>query len=315
MVMELTATCRWCGRGPIKAEFSFAPPAPVPYLEQDLFHLNSCENCGAWQVNPYPSPKAAKRFFESAERWLLARDPDNRHVNPIMRSESRRAEYLQYAYAIKPLLPENGAILDVGAGTGLMLSLIDTHHRRIAVEPNKIAAQAATDRGVTVIREWAEDLPPPKVPLAAMILNQALDHLPRPDLFLFRAQTWLAPGGLLLLGGLINPRCLGARIYGPAFRLFHPYHQVYPTPASVERVLKPMGFELVASWRPYFQTPYGSVFKFCSAIGSMGKTLIKPSPGRLSPPFPGNTVSYLARKTVLYKTIKVPEASPSSIPC
>jgi SAM-dependent methyltransferase len=313
--MELTAVCRWCGQGPLKDEFTFTTPAPVPQLGQGPFCLQSCQNCGAWQVNPHPGQQASKRFFVSPDRWLTGLDPENHPVNPFMRAEARLTEYSHYARAIKPLMPENGAILDVGAGTGLMLSLFDTHHPRLAIEPNPLAAQAAADRGLTVLRQWAEDLQAPSVPLAALFLNQTLDHLPRPDLFLFQALSWLAPGGLVLLGGLINPRCLTARVFGPNFRLFHPHHQVYPTPASVLKVLEPLGFELVTNWRPYFQTPYGSFLKMCSASVSMAHKLIKRSSAGPSPAFPGNTVTYLFRKTVLYQTLKVNQPSPSSQLC
>jgi hypothetical protein len=194
-----------------------------------------------------------------------------------------------------------------------MLSLIDAPHRKIAVEPNPLAAQKASERGLDVIREWAEDLPSPEKPLAALILNQTLDHLPRPDIFLFKALTWLAPGGLLLLGNLINPRSLAAIAYGPDHRLYHPFHQVYPTPAAVESVLGPLGFELVSAWRPYFGTPYGSWPDFFRSSASLALKMLKLGRSGPSPPYPGSTVTYLARKTVLYDRLKVPKEA--SLPC
>ena len=276
-------------------------------LDRSVWPLQACSECGSWQVNPYPGPEASKRFFKSPDRWLSSRDPEKKIVSPIERAESRKSEYATYAAAMTAMMPESGTILDVGAGTGLMLSLIGVHNRKIAVEPNALAAQKAAERGLTVLREWAEDLPTPEKPLAAIILNQTLDHLPRPDIFLFKAMTWLSPGGLLLLGGLINPSCLASKLFGRDFRLLHPYHQVYPTPSAVKKVLATMGFELLSVWRPYFGTPYGSIPRFFQASASMALKLMRVHPGGPSPAYPGNTVTYLARKIVLYRTIKVPE--------
>jgi SAM-dependent methyltransferase len=204
--------------------------------------------------------------------------------------------------------------MDVGAGTGLMLSLLEEcPQTKVAVEPNYMAARLARQRGLMVMEKWAEDLDTPRKPLAAIIMNQTLDHLPRPDLFLPQVLHWLCPGGLLLLGGLINPGCLTARLHGPTFRLFHPYHQVYPTPKAVNRVLAPFGFELVATWKPYFQTPHGSLSKFAQAIGDLALKALKLSSNQPSKAFPGNTVTYLYRKRVLYQSLKVESPVHSSI--
>jgi SAM-dependent methyltransferase len=288
-------------------------PAPVPDLGGGPFFLHACQACGAWQLNPHPGPEASRRFFASHDRWLVGLDPDQRPVNPLERAEGRLSEYRQYAGTIMALLPETGAVMDVGAGTGLMLSLIDDGRTRLAVEPNAMASRAAAERGLTVIQEWAEALGPPERPLAALIMNQSLDHLPRPDLFLAQAVHWLAPGGLLLLGGLINPACLSARVHGPSFRLFHPFHQVYPTPAAVRRVLAPFGLELVAVWRPYFQTPHGSAGKFLRACGLMALRCLGLAHGGTSGAFPGNTVSYLFRRKVLFHSLKIEAPATSSL--
>ncbi|MDR0356329.1 MAG: methyltransferase domain-containing protein [Deltaproteobacteria bacterium] len=312
--MRLTPICRWCGQGPLRPRYSFAASGLAAELGCGPFHLHACQACGAWQVNPHPGPEAAKKFFASPERWQTSLDPDNRPVSPLERAESRRQEYWQYAKALQKWLPESGAVMDVGAGVGLLLSLLgDCGRTKVAVEPNGFAADKAADRGLVVLRSWAEDLAAPKSPLAALIMNQTLDHLPRPDIFLTQARNWLAPGGLLLLGGLINPSCLMARIHGPSFRLFHPFHQVYPTPKAVDKVLAPYGFELVALWRPYFRTPYGSASKFAEALGQTFLKLVHLAPDQPSRAFPGNTVTYLYRKKILYRTIKVKEPAHSSI--
>jgi hypothetical protein len=144
-------------------------------------------------------------------------------------------------------------------------------------------------------------------------MNQSLDHLTRPDLFLGRALHWLAPGGLALLSGLTNPNSLCARLYGPSHRLFHPFHQVYPPPSAVSRLLDPWGLELTAVWRPYLSTPHGSVGKFLTASAAMTLKLLRLGSGGPSPAFPGNSVTYLLRRKIVQRPLIVTEPSADSI--
>jgi SAM-dependent methyltransferase len=291
---------------------SFSLPDEAPGVGRGPFELQACAECGTWQVNPHPGLAVIRRFFEDPRRWAPALDPNSRPVDPLRRAEERLGEYRRYAAALKAQLPERGLILDVGAGTGLMLSLLDgVPNPRLAVEPNPAAAAEAARRGLQVSGQWAEELRPPFGALAALIMNQSLDHLVRPDLFLGRALHWLAPGGLVLLSGLINPRSLAARVYGPSHRLFHPFHQVYPPPTAVRRLLAPWGLELTAVWKPYFGTPYGSWRQLLSASAAMTVRLLRPGAAGPSPAFPGSCAAYLARKTLLTRSLTFPDPNPT----
>jgi SAM-dependent methyltransferase len=310
--VELTNTpiCRLCGRGPLRARLSFSGAAGSLTGE---FRLVSCDNCGTWQVNPHPGPKLAQSYFNRPELWAKTLDPEGRPVSLLERSQGRAQEYRIYAQAMTPFLPERGLLLDIGAGTGLMLSLLPDNRPKLAVEPNPVAAEAARERGLEVSREWAENLTFPKVPIGAIILNQTLDHLPRPDLFLSRALSWLSPGGLTLITGLINPLSLPARVYGPRHRLWSPWHQIYPPLAAVTGLLKAQGLEILEVWRPYFVTPFGGPWNLTRASLKILATLIRrPRPGAVSPPWPGNVYSLLARKNLLLQPLKVP--SPQAAP-
>jgi SAM-dependent methyltransferase len=235
-------------------------------------------------------------------------DPDGKEVDPLARSEERLKEYQLYASNIIPRLPDYGNILDLGAGTGLMLSLFPKRYRRLAVEPNSIAAQKARERGLEVVEDFAENLSFLKEPLALIICNQSLDHFMRPDIILGRLLNLLAPGGLVLLTGLINPESLAAKITGPMFRLWHPYHQVYPPRQAVLDKLTAYGLTTISVWKPYFNTPYGSLTGLCKGAFILAKAFIRRGSTNVpSPAWPGNTLSYLARKELLVKPIKVPD--------
>jgi SAM-dependent methyltransferase len=294
--------CRWCGKGPLSFKFNFKASLYGGENEPKSNHVMEwCLHCGSFQVNPHPAFEVLKEYF--IRRELIEKpgiDPDGNKVLPLQRANSRLPEYQAYVKAILPRLKDKGSILDIGAGTGLMLSLFPDKYKRIALEPNPAAASFARKRGLIVSEIFAEELESPPEPLILVIFNQSLDHFTRPDLILGKALNWLVPGGLVLISGLINPRSIAARITGPMFRLWHPFHQVYPPFEATLNKLVCHGFEILSVWKPYFKTPYGSVPALAKGAFQLAKAfMFKSKNTRPSPPWPGNTISYLALKRVV----------------
>lgn len=270
------------------------------------FTLSRCQACGAWQVDPPLNLEYIHEYFAAPERWQTARDPDGRAVDPLERAAARQGEYEKYAAALVEYMRPMDKVLDVGAGAGLMLSLLPETLLKIAVEPNPAAADLAAGRGLAVRRQWAEELEFPLESLDCLIMNQTFDHLRDPAGFLNAAAEWLKPGGQVLLTGLINPNGLIPRLYGHRFRLWHPLYQIYPPPEAMGLVLSGYGFQVIRLWQPYWDTPYGGLKQFLRDTPNVLANILSFGQNKISPAWPGNTYSILARKTFLLQPLKKP---------
>lgn len=98
-------------------------------------------------------------------------------------------------------LPDLSRVLEVGVGQGAFLEKArDAGLQIIGMELNPAGAQAARDKGFTVVEKdmaalYVED----QKSWDAICAFQVLEHLPQPRLFIEQAITLLKPGGLLIL--------------------------------------------------------------------------------------------------------------------
>ncbi|MGL4208009.1 MAG: class I SAM-dependent methyltransferase [Candidatus Adiutrix sp.] len=300
---QLGAKCRWCGEMALTPKLVLPPPKGL----KDEFSLATCHICATWQVSPFWEKGKIYDYFINPARFRPSCDPDGLSINPYERLNLRQGEYEVYAQAMAPHLAHGGTVLDIGAGGGLMLSLLPPNLRLLALEPNPVAADIARQRGLTVLENWAEDIDFPPSSLLAVVMNQSLDHLYDPRSIISKVALWLRPGGLLLISGLINPQSWAARVFKENFRLWHPLHQIYPPPQGVMDVLGPLGFRALKWWRPYFNTPFGGFKKFLTHLPMvLLATVGLKHPQRPSPPWPHNTFSLLAQKNILLHPLNKP---------
>ncbi|HEY8502371.1 MAG TPA: class I SAM-dependent methyltransferase, partial [Solirubrobacterales bacterium] len=181
-----SSACAWCG----------APLADGERLPGRI----RCTRCGAATTDPWPSAEELERAYAGAYRPAGGRfsGPGDRLLR---RSRARLAGRLD---AIAPA----GAVLDVGAGEGVLLDALQRAGREASGLEREATRPDVLDRDLSEVEgEWA-----------AVVFWHSLEHLPAPGAALDHAARHLQPGGLLLVA-VPNSDSLQARVFGN--RWFH----------------------------------------------------------------------------------------------
>jgi SAM-dependent methyltransferase len=140
--------------------------------------------------------------------------------------------------------PAGGRLLDVGAGRGrFVISARAAGWDAFGIEPSERGASAAVAAGAPVERVTIANAAIPAGSIDAVTVWHVLEHLNDPGAALARIASWLAPGGVLLVGvpnlGSWQARVGGARWY----HLDVPRHQVHFTVSGVRALLTRTGFQ------------------------------------------------------------------------
>jgi SAM-dependent methyltransferase len=231
LMQESSPTCPLCGS---------AEAAVAGRLDRQGRPLTTllCLGCGLYRSDPLPSEEQLRAFYEKQYRleYKGVARPKAHHVLRAARAARDRLQWLQ------PHLPDAGAWLDAGAGSGEFAFLLQRRGLDVlALEPNQgYAAYIRDDLRVPVRQGFIEDLPASAGPFAGISCFHVLEHHPDPVAALGRLRGLLAPGGLLAVE---VPNSGFAHIH-PRNR-FHPAHLVHFNPANLELAAHAAGFVTV----------------------------------------------------------------------
>ena len=111
--------------------------------------------------------------------------------------------------AVKSLMPKSGQGLEIGVGTGRFAGPLGI---RIGVEPAQAMAEIARNRGIQVVRGFAESLPIGTASFDFVLMVTVLCFLQNPLRALVEATRVLKPHGRLIIG-MIDPDSFLGRSY------------------------------------------------------------------------------------------------------
>jgi SAM-dependent methyltransferase len=202
------------------------------------YMLLRCDSCGS-AVTAGDPPGA-----ELYEHGIYS--PGAPRARPLVRALQRGTVGQPGRLLRRAGLPPGARVLDAGAGRGrLVTELRRRHYDARGIEPSERGAASAAAAGLPVTRESLERHTDEG--LDAVVLWHVLEHFDEPGVALARADSWLRPGGLVLVG-VPNPESLQARIAGEGWLHWDvPRHRVHLSPGGLETLLRRSGFEPVAS--------------------------------------------------------------------
>jgi SAM-dependent methyltransferase len=146
---------------------------------------------------------------------------------------------------------DGGVVVDIGCGLGEFLELFPSDRwQRYGVEVSQYAT------GIAKQKQISFDLPEGEGWADLVVLRGSLQHLDRPIETLFRAHSWLRPGGWLVALATPNAGGLVYRLFQDLPPLVPSLNFVVFSDRELRHSLLNVGFRRVEFEYPYLGTPY-----------------------------------------------------------
>lgn len=152
-------------------------------LSQPDYAIKVCARTGLLHREPMLSDEDLGYYYANNEWW--------RHSFPRLFPTERLLQQ-----ALVKQLPENARVLDIGCGDGRLLESLPPAFGKFGTELSEGAAEAARERGVTIVRH--EDVLAGKHgAFDAITMVDVFEHLKQPHEFIASLMPVLKSGGLL----------------------------------------------------------------------------------------------------------------------
>ena len=201
--------------------------------------LSICGRCGHIFANPCPSAEYLTSLYRHIEDPLYDDEAAGRSKN-----------FLSILRRLEKLVPEKGALFDVGAATGILLDLARRRGWEPAgIEPSSWAVKSAADKhGLGLIEGTLESASLPEGRYAAVTMVDFIEHTPLPFEAVRKARSILRPAGILVL---VTPdiHSRAARLAGRRWWHLRPAHLAFFSRRSIDALLRRAGFSIIAEHR------------------------------------------------------------------
>jgi len=250
---------------------------------QDAIHVDTLDDLRVAeafvQKDYYKERKTSNQNYEESY-WNIVVDPDGKTRDRSKERDKFLAQHKNIIDYLDSLEPGN--ILDIGCGTGFLLSGLDSKWNKYGVEISKYAAHKAQSyghiRGNTT--SFEDDF------FDVVVMCHVIEHMEDPQKELQEAWRILKPNGKLIIE-TPDFECGVARRFGSKFRLLYDKSHISLFGLlGLHRLLLDLMFEVERVEWPYFDTEYQTEenFKRLNDVTVM------------SPPFYGNVMTFYTHK-------------------
>jgi 2-polyprenyl-3-methyl-5-hydroxy-6-metoxy-1,4-benzoquinol methylase len=277
------------------------PQAAEAMRGDGVFPVVRCQSCDLTYVSPRYNVQTLRHLYRDESLYGPSSDPDGRRRSYLDERQEKDRSSRRLLLRIEKYR-DGGRLLDIGCGPGFFLATLEGGWQGEGLDPSPSAVRIADEIGVSVtLGEFEKGLYPAHR-FDVVTMMQVLDHLPEPAHSLAECNRILDHEGLLILTGLVNIESYCARLFRDGYRLLAPNHLYYFSPATVAHMLSRAGFAIEEMHFPYWNTPYCNGRDLGRLVGRTASVLSRRLLGRslngiVSPPFYGNVMNIVARKT------------------
>ncbi len=207
----------------------------MEYSGTERFRIARCGRCGFRYLDPRPSRADIGDYYPTV------------YYTHVARSNEEDARTYAIPYELVSRHGRPGRLLDVGAGDGAFLALLERNgwSEVYGVEPDEMAAGVAREhRGLSVSEGALPDFPLEEGAYATITMLEVIEHLHEPLEALRALHRALQPGGRLILTTPnidgVEFRLLGSR----SISLQVPRHLVFFDRETMVHALEVSGFDV-----------------------------------------------------------------------
>lgn len=218
------------------------------FTSRDRFSFVECRDCGHVFLNPRPTTRMAAAIYPG-HYYTVSGAHRSASLSVLGRIKDR--VLLRRLRQVLPALPNNGRVLEVGAGDGSLLMALRSVRRDLSLYALDLRfgpdrASVLRSHGIECIEGLLEDAALPR-DCDLVIMNQLIEHLWDLDRGMRKIATAVKPGGRLSIATPnlegYDRRWFGRSTWGG----YHfPRHLNLFTRASLSTFLERVGFQAVA---------------------------------------------------------------------
>jgi 2-polyprenyl-3-methyl-5-hydroxy-6-metoxy-1,4-benzoquinol methylase len=231
-------SCSLCGK---KNNYRLFIANDWRFNPQKKFQVVKCRNCGLIYINPRPKQEEIGNFYPEESYWGCL-GQNERSKKEILEN------YGEIYQLVKDCKPRPGRVLDVGCGSGELLSLLKKDGWQcFGVEINpKAASYVKKLWQIDVKNKELKKNDFPAKNFDVIVLSHVLEHLPDPIQTLKIVRTALKDDGTLVIA-VPNIRSINAKIFRSYwYALDVPRHLLHFNSETLQKMLRRAGFKIIS---------------------------------------------------------------------